>query len=89
MSQRIKGQIDVLKINKDKLFVGKKGKYLNIILIPTPEGQYGDFVIVEEVSEEERKAGEKGTILGNGKFLVKKGEVSQDKKAEPEDDLPF
>lgn len=89
MSQLIKGQVDVLKINKQKLYVGKKGTYLNIVLIPTPEGQYGDFMIVEEVSEEERKAGERGTILGNAKFLVKKDEVSQDKKSEPETDLPF
>jgi hypothetical protein len=42
-------------------------------------------MIVEEASEEERKAGEKGAILGNAKVLVKKEEGSQEKK----DDLPF
>lgn len=89
MKQLIKGSIDVLKINKDKLFAGKKGKYLNIVLIPTPNSEYGDWMIVEETSEEERKAGEKGTILGNAKVLVKKDEVSQEKKSEPKDDMPF
>lgn len=89
MKQLIKGSIDVLKINKDKLFAGKKGKYLNIVLIPTPNSEYGDWMIVEETSEEERKAGEKGTILGNAKVLVKKDEVSQEKKSEPESDLPW
>jgi hypothetical protein len=85
MNQLIKASIDVLKINKDKLFAGKKGKYLNIVLIPTPNSEYGDWMIVEETSEDERKAGEKGTILGNAKALVKKEEGSQEKK----DDLPF
>lgn len=89
MKQLIKGSIDVLKINKDKLFAGKKGKYLNIVLIPTPNSEYGDWMIVEETSEDERKAGERGTILGNAKVLVKKDEVSQEKKSEPKDDMPF
>lgn len=89
MKQLIKGSIDVLKINKDKLFAGKKGKYLNIVLIPTPNSEYGDWMIVEETSEDERKAGERGTILGNAKVLVKKEEVSQEKKSEPKDDMPF
>jgi hypothetical protein len=88
MKELIKGSIDVLKINKDKLYTGKKGKYLNIVLIPTPNSEYGDWMIVEETTEEERKAGEKGTILGNAKVLVKKDE---DKKTEPQEDtgLPF
>jgi len=89
MKELIKGSIDVLKINKDKLYTGKKGKYLNVVLIPTPNSDYGDWMIVEETTEEERKAGEKGTILGNAKVLVKKEEASQDKKSESETDLPF
>ena len=85
MKELIKGSIDVLKINKEKLYKGKKGTYLNVVLIPTPNSDYGDWMIVEEASEEERKAGEKGSILGNAKVLVKKEEGSQEKK----DDLPF
>ena len=85
MKELIKGSIDVLKINKEKLYKGKKGTYLNVVLIPTPNSDYGDWMIVEEASEEERKGGEKGTILGNAKVLVKKEEGSQEKK----DDLPF
>ena len=85
MKELIKGSIDVLKINKEKLYKGKKGTYLNVVLIPTPNSDYGDWMIVEETSEDERKAGEKGTILGNAKVLVKKEEGSQEKK----DNLPF
>lgn len=85
MKELIKGSIDVTKVNKEKLYKGKKGTYLNVVLIPTPNSDYGDWMIVEESSEEERKAGEKGTILGNAKVLVKKEEGSQEKK----DNLPF
>jgi hypothetical protein len=65
-------KIDVSKIDKSRLYKGKKGTYLSAVLIPTPDSEYGDFMIVEEVSKEERDAGKKGTILGNGKNLVKK-----------------
>ena len=89
MNQLIKGSIDVLKINKEKLYKGKKGTYLNVVLIPTPTSDYGDWMIVEEATEEERKAGEKGTILGNAKVLVKKEEGSQEKNKPEDDSLPF
>ena len=65
-------KINVSLIDKARLYPGKKGKYLTAVLIPTPDGQYGDFMIVEGISKEEREAGKKGTILGNGKNLVKK-----------------
>ena len=65
-------KIDVQKINKSRLYKGKQGTYLTAVLIPTPDGKYGDYMVVEEISKEEREAGKKGTILGNGKNLVKK-----------------
>lgn len=65
----ITGKIDVSKIDKSKLFKGEKGTYLDIILIETPNGQYGDYMIAQSVSKEERAAGVKGAILGNAKNL--------------------
>lgn len=64
-------KIDVTKINKDRLFVGKNGaKYLDAILIETPDSKYGDsHMIVQSVSKEERQAGVRGAILGNAKTL--------------------
>lgn len=81
----ITGKIDVTKIDKAKLFKGEKGTYLDIVLIETPDNQYGDYMIVQGVSKEERKAGKKGAILGNGKNIV------TDRTSEnfPPDDLPF
>lgn len=60
-------KIDVKKITKDKLFEGEKGTYLNFTLVPTPNSQYGDFMLVEDTTKEEREKDVKGVILGNGK----------------------
>lgn len=66
----IAGKIDVKKINKEKLYVGKQGTYLDIVLIETPNDQYGNtHMIVQSVTQAERQAGVKGAILGNAKIL--------------------
>ena len=35
-------KIDVTKIEKERLFKGEKGTYLDIVLIESPNNQYGD-----------------------------------------------
>jgi len=71
----ITASIDVSKIDKGALYEGKKGTYLDIVLIETPDSQYGnDFMVVQGLSKERRDAGEKGAILGNGKVLRRRGE---------------
>ena len=67
--------INLDKVDESKLFPGKNGRYLDMVLIETPNNQYGDdFMAVQSVSKEERDRGVKGTILGNAKILVKKNE---------------
>lgn len=65
----ITGKVDVTKIDKSKLFKGAKGTYLDIVLIETPNSQYGDYMIAQSVTKEERLAGVKGAILGNAKII--------------------
>ena len=50
----ITAKIDVTKINKNKLFKGKNGAmYLDIVLIDTPNNQYGnDYMVVEQGTKE-------------------------------------
>jgi len=82
----ITGKIDVTKIDKEKLFKGEKGTYLDIAIFVNDEtDQYGNNgMIVQSVSKEEREAGVKGAILGN----IKKTGSPQTSKAE-DSDLPF
>jgi hypothetical protein len=81
-------KIDVTKISKAKLYKGEKGTYLNCTLIETPASQYGDYMVVEETTKQEREAGIKGTILGNGKDLKQKQSTAQT-ALDVTDDLPF
>lgn len=88
----IKLSIDVQKIDKNRLYQGAKGKYLNVVLIETPGGQYGDYMVVQEVTKEEREAGEKGPILGNGKNLgggKSSRPPQRQRREEPDDDIPW
>lgn len=82
-------KIDVTKITKDKLFKGEKGTYLNATLVPTPDSQYGDYMIVEDTSKEEREAGTKGVILGNAKKFQRGEGGKKSAEKEEESSLPF
>jgi len=65
----ILAKIDVTKIDKARLFKGEKGTYLDLVLIETPGGQYGDYMIKQSVTKEEREARKEMPILGNGKIV--------------------
>jgi len=94
MSKLIAIKIDVSKIDKDRLFQGKKGSYLDAtVFLNDEEGQYGDNgMITQSVSKEEREAGVKGNILGNVKILGEFGDNNSKPSAQapaPMDDIPF
>jgi len=66
--------IDVTKIDKARLKEVKKrdgstAKYLELVLIETPNGQYGDFMVKQGVTKEEREKRVEMPILGNGKIF--------------------
>jgi len=65
-------KINVLEIEKARLFKGAKGTYLDAtVFIDTAElDQYGNSgMITQDVSKEERAQGVKGRILGNCKVF--------------------
>lgn len=61
--------IDVTKIDRSRIKDHSNGsKYLDLTLIDTPDSQYGDhYMVVQKSSADERQAGVKLPILGNGK----------------------
>jgi hypothetical protein len=78
MSNVITVRIDVTQIDKSRLYQGKKGKYLDIVLIPTPNAKYEQtHMVVQSVSKEERDQEIKGNILGNAKE-IERGHRSYD-----------
>lgn len=82
--------INLSKIDKNRLYKGQKGIYLNAVLIIKDEAdQFGNHAfIVEEISKDQRIAGERGTILGSGKY-VKTQNLPDEIPSPISDDLPF
>jgi len=65
-------RIDVSKIDKERLYKGQKGVYLDATAFIDLDqlDQYGNSgMITQDVSKEERDAGTKGAILGNSKVF--------------------
>lgn len=74
--------IDVTKIDENRFFKGKKGTYMELILIETPNGQYGDFMVKQATTKEERGQKVDLPILGNAKY-VGKGQSQQPQRQQP------
>ena len=102
MASIIKASINLNEIPKDKIIIGKKGKYLPIsITINDEQDQFDqDGPIIVQQSKEERESKEAKTFLGNVNVVWSNGQNveakikangagPQTKAEEPEDDLPF
>ena len=75
MASIIKTSINLNAIPKDRIFVGKKGKYLPITITLNDEpDQFGNQgPVVVEQTKEEREAKEPKTYLGNVKVVWSNG----------------
>ena len=102
MASIIKTSINLNEIPKDKIYVGKKGKYLPITITLNDElDQFGNQgPVVVEQTKEERDAKAAKTYLGNVKVVWTNGQnvdaAPRDNQSVPapapaaaEDDLPF
>ena len=76
MASIISGSIDLTKIDKSKIFEGKKGKYYPLTVVINNElGQYGDSGYIQtEQTKEEREAKQQKTFLGNVKVVWTDGQ---------------
>lgn len=82
-------KIDVTRIDKNRLFKGEKGVYLDAVLIETPNSDFADYMVKQSVSKEEREQGVEGNILGNAKKWDPIPPKDPEGDYEPSDDLPF
>ena len=76
MASIIKASINLSEIPKDKIYVGKKGKYLPITITINDEvDQFGNQgPVVVEQTKEEREAKQAKTYLGNVKVVWTNGD---------------
>jgi hypothetical protein len=102
MAGILKGNLDVTKIPKDKIYEGKKGKYISIVVaINNETDQFGNNGSIQvDQTKEERTSKEAKIYLGNVKVVWTDGEsmpeaqqlsapVKQEGKHEDDPDLPF
>ncbi|MEA1966618.1 MAG: hypothetical protein U9N77_00110 [Thermodesulfobacteriota bacterium] len=91
-------KIDVTKIDKTRLYKGKKGTYLNLTTFVDTEDvdQYGNNGFISQtVSKEERNNNIRTPILGNCAVFYKQesqqrgGYQPQQNQQPPDDDIPF
>ena len=70
MSKLITLSIDVTKINKEKLYKGAKGTYLNVDcwIDESADEDWKKVSLNQSLTKEEREAKEKKTFIGNGKL---------------------
>jgi hypothetical protein len=90
MATNISLKLDCKKIEKKRLYRGEKGIYLDatIIMWDEPDKYGNNGMIVQNVNDEDRKAGIKGAILGNVRYLVKRDQPQQPVQ-DDDDGLPF
>jgi len=105
MAGIVKGSINLNMIPKDKIIVGKKGKYIPVsITVNDEEDQFGNHgPIIVDQTKEEREAKAPKTYLGNVRTVWSNGtfpspvpfdgaKPKTQPKATPEvkeEDLPF
>lgn len=62
--------VDVTKLDKSRFFPGKNGaKYANLVLVHTPDGKFGDYMVKIDSTKEEREQRVQMPIVGNGKII--------------------
>jgi len=76
MSQNISISIDLKLIDQKKLKrmtrqSGAEAAFLDLLLIPTPNSPYGEWMVKQRSTKEEVEAQVQTPILGNGKTAVK------------------
>ncbi len=78
--------INTDKLDKSKIVRGEKGSYLDLVLIETPNGKYGDYLVKQGLSKEDRASKPDMPILGNAKILKPKGGNGGSRKPAPASD---
>jgi hypothetical protein len=66
--------IDLTQLDKSRFKTitrknGNKATFCDLILFDTPHSEYGDYMVKQQVTKEEREQKVQMPILGNGKIL--------------------
>jgi len=91
MKYGVRIKLDVSKIDKSKLFRGQKGVYLDatVFIDVDQKDQYdNNGMITQDVTKEEKAAGQQGPILGNVQVFWSDGQQQQQMAQQPPQRAP-
>lgn len=75
--------VNVDKVDKERFFKGKKGRYMDLVLFETPESEYGDYLV-----KQRGEKNEKMPILGNAKYFQPKEKKGTSTDADSSESKP-
>lgn len=88
----------IIDINLDKLDKARfkefkrrdnsTGKSMKLVLIESPNSEFGDYIIKQDSTKEERDKGVQMPIVGNGKIVSRRGGPPVKQPEAPDDDAP-
>tara|TARA_R110000824_G_scaffold205274_6_gene390088 strand:+ start:10956 stop:11303 length:348 start_codon:yes stop_codon:yes gene_type:complete len=68
MADIINLNVNIDKLDEDRYFPGKKGRWCDLVMIPTPNSEFGSWLLVQKSTKEERDSGLKMPIVGNADY---------------------
>lgn len=77
-------KIDETRIKPFRRRNGEMAEFLEIVLIESPGSQFGDYIVKQGVTKEERMAGKEMPILGDGKIYQPQGGRGQRTARKPD-----
>jgi hypothetical protein len=81
-------KIDASRIKNVTRRNGDEARFLEIVLIESPGSQFGDYIVKQAITKEERLAGKEMPIIGDGKiFQPQGGQARQSQRPARKPDL--
>ena len=67
-------KINLSKILGDHVFEGKRGRWLDAVLVLSPNSEWNDYMVLQDLGGKARDLGSKRPIIGSGTIRRKKDE---------------
>lgn len=67
-------KINLSKILEDHVFEGKRGRWMDAVLVLSPNSEWNDYMVLQDLGEASRVPGFKRPIIGSGTIRNKKDE---------------
>ena len=78
-------KINLSKILEDHVYQGKRGRWLDAVLVLSPNSEWSDYVVLQDLGQAPSDPGSRRPIIGSG--IIRRKKVEQQKEI-PQGALP-